>query len=117
MDISGVRPALGSLGQQWHSSYAADEVGQSLHQWQARFIHLERTGEQVVKGAVAHRDHRAGEADDVVGHAEVRRGQIYQQRFGVHSHKIAWFFFDWDAGSQRWNVKKKDNHKCTLSCC
>ncbi len=74
MDISGIRPALCSLGQQWHSPYAAEEVGQSLRQRQARFIHLEGAGQQVVKGAVAHRDHRAGEADDIVGHAEVRRG-------------------------------------------
>lgn len=66
--------ALSSLGQQWHSPHATDEVGQSFRQRWTRFIHLEGAGQQVVEGAVAHRDHRAGEADDIVGHAEVRRG-------------------------------------------
>ena len=37
-------------------------------------------------GAEADGHHSAREANDVVGHAEVGRGQVHEQRFGVDSH-------------------------------
>ena len=39
-------------------------------------------------GAKRDGDDGAGEADDVVGHAEVRRGQHHQQGLCVQAHKL-----------------------------
>lgn len=67
-----------------------DDVGQSLGQpAPAGLLHVEGSGQQIVEGAVAHGHHGAGEADDVVGHAEVWCGQVHQQRLRVQAHKIA----------------------------
>lgn len=68
----------------------SDDVGQPLGQpAPARLLHMERSGQQVVEGAVAHGHHGAGEADDIVGHAEVWCWQVHQQRLRVQAHKIA----------------------------
>lgn len=68
----------------------SDDVGQPFGQpAPARLLHMERSGQQVVEGAVAHGHHGAGEADDIVGHAEVWCWQVHQQRLRVQAHKIA----------------------------
>lgn len=85
-----------SPGQPWsvsewgHPSEFADNVGQPLGQpAPARLFHMERSGQQVVEGAIAHGHHSAGQADDVIGHAEIWRGQVHQQWLRVQAHKIA----------------------------
>ena len=56
---------------------------------------------------MAHDHHHACEADDVVGYAEVWRGQAYQQRLQIEPHEIARAVGDSEAGRQegavRWN--------------
>lgn len=67
-----------------------DKVGQPLGQAaRAGLLDVEGSGEEIVEGAIAHGHHCAREADDIVGHAEVRRGQIHQQRLRVEAHEIA----------------------------
>lgn len=61
---------------------------------------MEGPGEEVVEGAVAHGHHRAREADDIVGHAEVRRWQAHQQRLRVEPHEVARTVGDWEPGGQ-----------------
>lgn len=78
------------LSEWGYPSEFSDDVGQPLGQpAPARLLHMERSGQQVVEGAVAHGHHGAGEADDIVGHAEVWCWQVHQQRLRVQAHKIA----------------------------
>jgi len=49
---------------------------------------------------MAHDHHHACEADDVVGYAEVWRGQAYQQRLQIEHHEIARAVGDSEAGRQ-----------------
>lgn len=73
-----------------HPPEFADDVGQPLGQPSpARLFHVKRSGQQVVEGAVAHCHHGAGQADDIIRHAEVWRRQVHQQRLRVQAHKIA----------------------------
>lgn len=60
----------------WDTPPPADDVGQALGQARTRLLHLEGARQEVVERAVAHRHHCAGQADNVVWHAEVRRGQV-----------------------------------------
>lgn len=70
-------------------------------------LDLEGAGEEVVEGAVAHGHHGAREADDVVGHTEVRRGQAHQQRLRVEPHKVAGAVRDWEAGGRERAVRQE----------
>lgn len=76
-----------------NAAQPADEVGDALGQSWAGLLYLEDAGQQVEKGAVAHGDNSAGQADDVVGHAEVRCGQVDQERLGVDAHEVAGLLF------------------------
>lgn len=61
---------------------------------------MEGSGKKIVEGAIAHGHHRAREADDVVGHAEVWRWQVHQQRLRVEPHEVARTVRDWEPGGQ-----------------
>lgn len=76
---------------------APDEVSQSLGQ-AARFglFNVEGSGEEIVEGSVAHGHHSACKADHIVGHAEVRCGQVYQQGLCVESYKVAGSIRHWE---------------------
>lgn len=50
--------------------------------------------------------HRACEADDVVGYAEIRRGQAYQQGLQIEPHEIARAVGDSEAGHQEGTVRR-----------
>ena len=92
------------------TSGTPDEVGQPLDQAALPgLLDLEGAGEEVVEGAVAHGHHGAGEADDVVGHAEVRRGQAHQQWLCVEPHKVAGAVRGWEAGGRERPVRQ-DGH-------
>ena len=83
-----------------------DEVGQPPGQAAlAGLLNLEGSGEEVVEGAVAHGHHCAREADDVVGHAEVRRGQAHQQWLRVEPHEVAGAVGGWEAGGWEGEVR------------
>lgn len=78
------------LSERGHPPEFSDDVGQPLGQpTPAWLLHVKRSGQQVVEGAVAHGHHGAGQADDVIGHAEIRCRQVHQQRLRVQAHKIA----------------------------
>lgn len=59
---------------------------------------MEGSGEEIIEGAVAHSHHSAREADHIVGHAEVRRGQVHQQRLRVEPDEEAGAVRDWEPG-------------------
>lgn len=85
-----------------HTPGPPDEVSQALGQAPTfGLLNVEGAGEQVVEGAVAHGHHSAGEADDVVGHAEVRRGQAHQQWLSVESDEEAGAVRHWEPGVSR----------------
>lgn len=50
---------------------------------------MEGSGQQVIEGAIANSYHCAGQANDIIRHAEVWRWQVHQQRFCVEAHKVA----------------------------
>lgn len=79
---------------EWRNApHPADEVGDALGQSCAGLFHLEAAGQQVEKGAVAHGNNGAGQADDIVGHAEVRSGQVDQERLCVDAQEVAGLLF------------------------
>lgn len=78
------------LSERGHPPELADDVGQPLGQpTPARLFHMKCSGQQVVEGAVAHCHHGAGQANDIIGHAEVWCWQVHQQWLCVEAHKIA----------------------------
>lgn len=81
------------LSERGNAAHSADEVGDALGQSWVGLLYLEDAGQQVEKGAVAHCDNGAGQADDVVGHAEVWGGQVDQERLRVDTHKVAGLLF------------------------
>lgn len=88
--------------QRGDAASAPEEVRQPLGQAASSgLLDVEGPGEEVVEGTVAHGHHRAREADDVVGHAEVRRGQAHQQRLRVQPHEVARTLGDWEPGVRR----------------
>lgn len=74
---------------------------------------MERSGQQVVEGAVADGHHSAGQADDVIGHAEVWCRQVDQQRLCVQAHKIAGAVRGRKSGEQK---KKKERQPAQDRC-
>lgn len=76
-----------------HAPHFADDVGYPLGQSWVGLFYLEAPGQQVVEGAVAHGHDGAGQADDVVRHAEVWSGQVDEQRLGVDAHEVAGLLF------------------------
>lgn len=91
----------GQVSERGDTTGTPDEVGQPPGQ-AARFglLDVEGSGEEIVEGAIAHGHHRAREADDVVGHAEVWRRQVHQQRLRVEPHEVARTVRDWEPGGQ-----------------
>lgn len=82
------RPWLPSEGR--HAPELTDDVSQPLGQPSPAWLfHVKGSGQQVVEGAVAHCHHGAGQADDVIRHAEVWRRQVHQQWLRVEAHEIA----------------------------
>lgn len=80
----------GQVSELGDATGAPDKVSQPLGQATSPgLLDVEGSGEESVEGAIAHGHHCAGEADDVVGHAEVRRRQAHQQRLCVEPHKVA----------------------------
>lgn len=87
---------------EWRNApHLADEVGDAFGQSWAGLLYLEDAGQQVEKGAVAHCDYGAGQADDVVGHAEVRGGQVDQERLRVDAHEVAGLLFVGETSERR----------------
>lgn len=84
-----------------NAAHPADKVGNALCQSLAGLLHLEDAGQQVEKGAVAHGDNGAGQADDVVGHAEVRGGQVDQERLRVDAQEVTGLLFAGETGEWR----------------
>lgn len=87
-----------------HAPHLADDVGYPLGQSRAGLFYLETPGQQVVEGAVAHGHHGAGQADDIIGHAEVWSRQVDQQRLRVDAHEVAGLLFT-----------RKTGERCTSS--
>jgi hypothetical protein len=57
---------------------------------------MKGSSEKIVEGAIAHSHNSAREADHIIGHAEVRCGQVHQQWLCVESHKVAGAIRDWE---------------------
>lgn len=82
--------AVLALSEGRNPPHFADDVSQSLGQAPpARLFHVKGSGQQVVEGAIAHGHHGAGEADDIIWHAEVRCWQVHKKRLCVETHKVA----------------------------
>lgn len=97
----------GQISEWGDTTGTPDEVGQPLGQAAcAGLLDVEGSGEEIVEGAIAHGHHGAREADDVVGHAEVRRGQVHQQRLRVQAHKVAGAVRDRVPESQEGEVRE-----------
>lgn len=95
-----------------HAPHLADDVGYPFGQSRAGLFYLETAGQEVVEGAVAHGHHGAGQADDIIGHAEVWSGQVDQQRLRVDAHKVAGLLFTGKTGG-RWEIGSfNDPGKC-----
>lgn len=93
---------------EWRNApHLADEVGNALGQSWAGLLYLEDAGQQVEKGAVAHCDDGAGQADDVVGHAEVRGGQVDQERLRVDAHEVAGLLFVGETSERRQSAQTR----------
>lgn len=98
----------GRLRSEWRNApHPADEVGDALGQSWAGLLYLEDAGQQVEKGAVAHCYNGAGQADDVVGHAEVRGGQVDQERLRVDTHEVAGLLFVGKTSERRHNDRTR----------
>lgn len=96
------------LRSEWRNApHPADEVGNALCQSWAGLFHLEAAGQQVEEGAVAHGNNGAGQADDVVGHAKVRSGQVDQERLRVDAQEVAGLLFIGETGERRQNAQTR----------
>lgn len=89
----------GRVSERGDTTSAPEEVRQLPGQ-AARFglLDVEGPGEEIVEGTIAHGHHRAREADDIVGHAEVWCRQAHQQRLRVQPHEVARTIGDWEPG-------------------
>lgn len=80
----------GQTSQRGDTTGTPDKVGQPFGQAaRAGLLDVEGSCKEIVEGTIAHSHHCACEADDVVGHAEVRCGQVHQQRLSVEAHEVA----------------------------
>lgn len=50
---------------------------------------MERSGQKIVEGAIAHSYHSASQADHIIWHAKIWCWQIHQERFSVETYKVA----------------------------